>query len=415
MKFHGKQLTALCLGTILLASTTACGYQEKAIAAAELSKNYSRTATEAGLITDDFLSNMSNFSLSLFRETLTKNDKNELVSPISAALCLALINNGANGNTRTQIETLFGMETDALNRALYAYTSSLHSSTDCKVNIENSIWLKENALNVKPSFLQTNADWFDAQIYAAPFDQTTVTDINNWCSNATEGKIDKMLNEIPPLTLMYLINAVDFDAKWEKTYESSDVFKHDFHSYDGAEKSLDFLRSKENIFLSDEHAVGFTRPYKGNEYSFMALLPNEGVDIYDYAASLTGESWLTLWENSDTRLVNAAIPEFTYEAELSLNETLQALGAADMFNPILADFSNIDETQAIYCDTVKQKTFIELDRIGTKAAAITIGEPKYSSMAPVDEIYITLDRPFIYAIVDNENHLPLFLGMVTNL
>lgn len=415
MKFHGKQLTALFVGGILLASATACGYQEKAIAAAELSKNYSRTATETGKVTDEFLTNLSDFSTSLFQKTLTKDTKNDLVSPISAALCLALINNGANGNTRAQIETLFGMETDALNRALYAYTSSLHSSTDCKVNIENSIWLKENALNVKPSFLQTNADWYNAQIYAAPFDQTTVTDINNWCSNATEGKIDKMLSEIPPLTLMYLINAVDFDAKWEKTYESSDISKRVFHSYDGTEKSLDFLRSQENIFLSDESAVGFTRPYKGNEYSFMALLPNEGVDIYDYAESLTGESWLTLWENSYNRTVKASIPEFTYEAELSLNESLQVLGVTDAFSPILADFSNIDETQPLYCDTVKQKTFIQLDRNGTKAAAITIAAPKGTSIAPQEEIYITLDRPFIYAIVDNETHLPLFLGMVTNL
>ena len=161
--------------------------------------------------------------------------------------------------------------------------------------------------------------------------------------------------------------------------------------------------------------MGFTRPYKGNEYSFMALLPNEGVDIYDYAAGLTGESWLTLWENSYKRTVKASIPEFTYETELSLNKTLQALGAADMFNPLLADFSNMDETQPIYCDAVKQKTFIQLDRNGTKAAAITIEAPKGTSIAPQEEIYITLDRPFIYAIVDNETHLPLFLGMVTNL
>lgn len=414
MRKTTKQITAFFTTALLLGSAAAC-HIDKKIASAELSKDYARTATETGAVTDEFKTALSDFSVSLFQKTLTKDNKNDLVSPLSAALCLALINNGAGGNTRAQLESLFGMQTDELNRSLYAYVSSLYSSKDCRVSIANSIWIRENTLNVKPAFLQTNADWYDAQVYASPFDQTTVTDINNWCYNNTDGKIDKIIDAVPPQAVMYLLNALDFDAKWQNKYERSDIHERTFYNYDGSTEQIDFLYSGESNFLYDDNAVGFTRAYKDNKYSFMALLPNEGVDIYEYIQGLSGESWLALWENSYTRPIYARIPEFAYEADLLLNDALQALGVTDIFSAMTADLSGIDETQPLYCNLVEQKTVIQLDRNGTKAAAITIGGLNMSAAPPQDQIYVTLDRPFVYAIVDNENQLPLFLGAVTNL
>ena len=115
------------------------------------------------------------------------------------------------------------------------------------------------------------------------------------------------------------------------------------------------------------------------------------------------------------REVHARIPEFAYNMEMSLKETLQTFGVTDMFDMEKADFSGIDETQPLYCETVKQKTMIELDRNGTKAAAITWAGMKCMSAAPAEPLYITLDRPFVYAIIDNTHKLPIFIGAVTNL
>ena len=413
---------ALPLSALLLFGASGCGFKEKTVTAEELSKDYVRSVTENVTVTDDFKTKFTDFSLSLFRETVTENNANELLSPLSAALCLALINNGANGNTRTQLESLFGMKTDELNRALYAYTSSLYSGEDCKLSLANSIWMKDHALNVNPAFLQANADWYNAQAYSAPFDSTTIEDINNWCYNKTTGKIDKIINEIPPMTVMYLINAVDFDAKWHTKYEREDIEKGTFHNYDGGTSEVTLLHSEEARYFIDDNSVGFTKSYKGLGYHFMALLPDEGVDIYEYIDSLNGEKWANLWAKADInspdyeyREVHARIPEFKYDAELSLVKTLQAMGVTDMFSQENADFSGIDSTQPLYCDTVKQKAIIELDRNGTKAAAITWGAMKGMSAAPTEPLYITLDRPFVYAIIDDDNHLPIFLGAVTNL
>jgi serpin B len=422
MKNLKRTFLPISLCVTLLGASGCTSFHPKEVSANELSKAYTRTATESPTVTDDFKNSFSNFALAMFRKTVTKDNGNDLLSPLSAALCLALVNNGANGETRAQLEGLLGMETDELNRGMYAYTSTLYTADDCKLNLANSIWMKENALQVNPDFLQTNADWYNAQAYAAPFDSSTVEDINNWCYNQTTGKISKILNDIPPTTVMYLINAVDFDAKWQTKYERKDILKGTFHSYDGTDSDVTMLYSQESRYFMDDNSVGFTKPYIGNKYSFMALLPDDGVDIYEYINSLDEVKWAGLWESADPsredyvyRKVYARIPEFTYETELSLNDTLQALGVTDMFDPDKADFSGIDSTQTLWCDTVKQKTIIELDRNGTKAAAVTWAGMNAMSAAPPEELYITLDRPFVYAIIDNTHKLPIFIGAVTKL
>jgi serpin B len=148
MKKHVKYCTTLSLTVLLLLSGAGC-HVEKKIAAAELSSGYARQATEMVPLTDEFKNAMANFSITLFQKTVTKDVRNDLVSPLSAATCLALVNNGANGNTRAQIEALFGMQTEELNRYLYSYTQNLYTGKNCEVTIANSIWFRESKLFCK--------------------------------------------------------------------------------------------------------------------------------------------------------------------------------------------------------------------------------------------------------------------------
>ena len=416
MKKQWKFLSCLLTAT-MLCTATACQLDKK-IVSAEISKDYTRTTTQQGSVTKEFQQKTAAFAFSMFHNSVNKQQSNHLLSPLSATLCLALINNGAAGNTRAQIENAIGLSTDQLNSSMYAYTSSLYTGEDCKVSLANSIWMKDGALNVKPTFLQANADWYQAQAYASPFDSTTLSDINNWCYNHTDGKIDKILDSIDPLDVMYLINAVDFDAKWETEYERSDIENGVFYNYDGTQSDVKMLYSTQYRYLLDETCVGFAKNYKGGKYSFVGLLPNEGTDIYDFVNTLNEETWTTLWDSTKDnpeRKVHIRMPEFTYETEMPLNSALNALDIEDMFSPTLADFSGIDDTQPLYCSYVKQKAFIQVDRNGTKAAAVTLGGFKAMAIAPLAPLYITLDRPFVYAIVDNEYKLPLFLGMVSHL
>ena len=112
--------------------------------------------------------------------------------------------------------------------------------------------------------------------------------------------------------------------------------------------------------------------------------------------------------------MKAQIPEFDYASEFPLNESLQSLGITDLFSPIHADLSNLSN-QRTFLSQIKQKVKIEVNQNGTKAAAVTWGTMKATSAAPVEDIHIILNRPFVYAIVDNQTGIPLFLGLVNAL
>lgn len=405
---------SLLLAALMLFSLTSCG--GLSIKASALSADYERKTTDEGEVTDAFISALADFSFDLFEGSL-KEEENGLVSPLSALLCLALVANGASGETLTQLENVLGMSVEELNKAAYAYTRSLESGDGYKIKLANSVWLKEvKTIKVSERYLQTSADWYDAEQFTAPFDNSTVKDINGWVKENTDGIIDSILKEIPPSAVMYLINALVFDAKWQDEYEKKQIIDDSFKNYDGSKTPVKMLCSDENTVLKIEDSIGFAKKYKGGKYSFVALLPEESKDIYEFASSLDGESWLSAWENKSYSHANVKIPEFSYETGFSLKDILKKLGATDMFDEYKADFSALatSENGNIYCSNVQQKCFIDVSRNGTKAAAVTWAEMTEGAAEPIEPVNIFLDRPFVYAIVDNATGLPLFMGIVSN-
>lgn len=407
-----RTLVSLVLIISLIMSCTACGFQ---VQAAELSQGYERKATEEGTVSEAFKTAMADFSMTLFKKTVTNDSENDLVSPLSAIICLAMLANGTGGETRAQMESALGMDIDSLNKALYAYTSSLYTAKDCKLNIADSLWIRDvDGMHVNAEFLQANADWYDAKVYSAPFDGQTVKDINSWCKEYTDGMIEKMIDEIDPNAVAYLINALSFDAKWAEKYERDNIFKSVFTNYDATETKVTMLSSKEDIYLPGENYKGFIKKYSGDKYGIMCLLPEQETDIYDFIASLDGTAWMNIFDSRENYQITAKLPEFSYSSNMQLKDTLRAMGMEDMFDDAKADFSKLGscENGNIYCSEVDQKVYIEVDRNGTKAASINWAGMFAKSAAPCP---IILDRPFVYAIVDLETGLPVFVGAVTQL
>ncbi len=421
MKKTLRNATLLLLIACMLMSAVTMSGCMVSIKAEELSAEYTRTATEEGAVTDTFVAAMADFAMTLANTTVTmekENKANHLISPLSAMICLSMLANGAKGETLAQMEAVLGMKIDDLNKALYAYTENLYVGEDCKVSIADSIWYRDgDSFVVREEFLQTCADWYQAQQYAAPFDEQTRKDINRWVEKYTDGMIDSILEEpIPADTVMYVINALVFDAKWEEEYVKSDIRSGEFVALNGAVSAVEMMHSEENRYLTVEGGYGVVRPYKGGAYAFVGLLPEEGVNIYDFAATLTGEAWMAMWGSRTYETVHTRIPEFTYDSDMKLTPVLQEMGMTAIFDGASVDLSGISGAPGdIYCDGVYQKTFIEVNRHGTKAAAITWGENKCESAMPMDPKYVYLDRPFVYAIVDNATGLPLFVGVVTKL
>ena len=357
------------------------------------------------------------FSVRLFQACLTEGE-NTLVSPLSVLCALAMTANGAQGETLAQMEAVLGLPLAELNACLCAYRQTLSAREDAQLNIANSIWLKDDdSLQVNEDFLNANAAWYDAGVYQAPFDKSTVQDINAWVEDHTGGLLQNILDDIPESAVLYLINALVFDAQWQNVYYDYQVKEGTFTKEDGIRQETEFMYSDEYAYLEDDSAAGVMKNYEGGAYAFVALLPKDGVSLADYAASLTGENLRNLLETVQNVKVDTAIPKFRSEYTGELSELLQSMGITDAFDPDLADFSALGETTngPLYISQVLHKTFLAVNERGTQAGAATIVEASAGAAAPEEGKTVYLDRPFLYMIVDRETGLPVFLGTAVDL
>lgn len=399
------------LGSTMLFSFTGCGVN---IQANNLMEGIEANTITGKEIDERFIDNASRFSIDIFKKSI--NDGNSLVSPLSVMLALSMTANGADNETLTQMEKVLGddMTIDDLNNYLYTYAKGLPNKEKSKFEISNSIWFRdENSFKVEQSFLQKNADYYNADAYKSAFDKQTVSDINSWVKDRTDGMIDKILDEIDADSLMYLINAIVFDAEWENIYTKESVNKREFTNIDGSKVNVDMMASDESKFISGDKEQGFIKPYKNGDYRFVAILPDESISINDYVEALTGEYFISLIEGAENSGVKAYLPKFSYDYRVTMNDALMNMGMVEAFDGS-ADFSKIGKSDEgnIFISEVLHKTFISVDERGTKAGAVTSVEMKTTGML-MDTV--VLDRPFVYAIIDNATSLPIFIGTVVEL
>lgn len=364
-----------------------------------------------------FEESSADFALKLFRAT-ARGEENALVSPLSVMLALAMTTNGAKGETKAQMEALLGggMDIEDLNGYLYTYMKSLPSSEKAKLALANSVWFREGFVADK-EFLQKNADYYSADVYRAPFDKKTCDDINRWIEENTDGMIKKMLDEIDEEAVMYLINTVLFDAEWQNVYFENQIRDGSFTTADGKSRNVTMMHSKETNFIDDGKATGFIKPYMDG-YSFVALLPNEGISLDSYIDSMTGAGFLAAVKGAKKETVIAAMPKFEYGYKTTMNDILKSLGMTVPFDKEKADFSDLAVSSYgnIYIGQVIHQTYISVGEKGTRAGAATIVEMDgEAAPSEVDYHTVTLDRPFVYAIIDNATGLPIFIGTVTDI
>ncbi len=360
------------------------------------------------------------FAVCLFKETVKQreNDSNQLISPLSVMLALAMTANGAKGETLEEMEeVLGGLSVDELTAALKSYVEHLPENEKYKLYLANSIWFRDDSdrLTVKEDFLAEGREYFDAEIRKEPFDGGTLNDINGWVEDKTDGMVKNILDEIPESAVMYLINALFFDAVWEYPYEDYQVFDGEFYTLDGSVKLVKMMESYEFRYISDDYAKGFIKNYKDGKYAFVALLPNEGTDIYDYVETLDAERLYGTLSDVKSYTVKTSLPQFSYSYDIEMSPILSELGMKAAFDDGSADFSDmaVSNRGNISISRVIHKTFIDVSQRGTRAAASTVVEPTDGCLGEYEgAVNVTLDRPFVYMIIECESKQPLFMGTV---
>jgi serpin B len=376
----------------------------------ELSSIELRLAEEGRVFGMDFLA-------SVLAEQPDKD--NVVISPLSLNMALAMVWNGAAGDTRTAIQKAMGMS-DYQPEEVNAYFKKLKEAllkTDptTKLALANSIWAKKG-FPFKESFFDVNRQWYDAKISELDFsDPKSVGTINQWCADNTNGLIKKMIDKIPGDMVMYLMNALYFKGTWAEVceFQKNDTKDADFRKENGETVKVKMMNQMSNQpYYNDENLSLTSLPYGNGAFRMVFVLPNDGVSFNEMVEQLQTPEYLTYCLNmARTYAVNLFIPKFQIEYEIDLKQPLSTMGMGIAFTDF-ADFSGMSANSLLISEA-KQKTYIKVDEEGTEAAAVTsIGMELTSNPPPPQQVTFRAERPFMFLIQEKSSGVVLFVGKI---
>lgn len=362
----------------------------------------------------DVIAAGNSFGIDLFKATATTDNQNMMLSPLSASTALTMLLNGCNSATYDQIRDKLGyngLTIDEINDAYNSLTGQLLTiDPEIQLALANAVWYRQD-FSVKPSFLNTMDSSFGARVSALDFGKpSSLETINNWAKDNTNGKIPKVLNEIDPDHVMFLMNALYFKGNWTYKFDEDQTSELPFHLADGSITNVKTMRNLIPVrIFSGNGATAIELPYGQQNFAMVILLPDN--TLAEFLDGFDGEDWNAITSGLDDyetpTEMEILLPKFKFEYEKYLNDQLKSLGMMDAFDPYLADLSGISEAD-IYVDFVKQNTFVDVNEEGTEAAAVTTIGIKETSMPSS----FTIDRPFIFAIRERLTNTLLFIGKI---
>ena len=365
----------------------------------------------------DLVKRNNNFALNLFSEM--KGVGSNVVSPMSVTYLMAMLANGAEASTREEIMDAIGakdFDIDEMN-AFYAYLIRRAKTTDKQttLNIANYIALNKE-FKLKKKFASTIADSYQGAVESLDFTNPESTKrINGWCSEHTNNMIPTIIDQVEPSAVAYILNAIYFNGTWTDKFDKNNTNKEQFNGYTRDIMYVDMMhRNAKYYYTSNDVYSAVTLPYGSGAYSMTVILPNEGKFITDLTKTLNADTIASLRRNMEECLVDLKLPRFTTEMKLPLKGIVAKLGAPSMFDATRADFSSFANGN-VYVSEMLQKAKIEVSEEGTKAAAVTMGMVKLTSMRPQEprRVDFHCDRPFVYMIQDNYTGAILFMGQFT--
>ncbi len=432
MKVFDKKVMCGALTGAMLLSFTACSMPGKKDNKAKVEDDPKAEAAfdYEGVRDTDYnekscSSDYNKYAFDIMSVTAGKEDEdtNIMISPASIMFAMDMAAAGTNGDTLDQITNVFSEGGDAIEQQAYAASmmDKINDSEGVEFSCANAIWNNSAILGDKVSsdFIDYVEDTFNAEIFVEEFGDDTVNEINGWVEDNTNGMIDKLISELDPETAMVLVNAIAFEGNWDEAYEDYQVEDGEFTTSSGAGETVTFLNGMESVYFESDKATGFMKYYEGDEYAFVAILPaDESISANEFIGSFSGEDYIEFIGGAKYGCeVTTKIPEFTSEYEVTMNDILKDLGIEDAFDQNKADFTGVTTETDLFISKVLHKTYIEVDREGTKAAAATavLVDGAMACEPDLVEYYeVICDRPFAYAIVDVETMNPIFVGTVNS-
>ncbi|NVO08980.1 MAG: serpin family protein [Bacteroidales bacterium] len=367
---------------------------------------------------NEIISKSNNFGIDLFKKTASVEEGNIMLSPLSASAALTMLLNGCSSSTYNQIQQMLGFEemnTTDINETYKSLVDQLlNADPDVKLAIANAIWYRQG-FDVKPPFLNTMQNDFSAHIEGLDFSQqSALTTMNKWASDNTFGKIPKVLDEISPDAVMFLMNALYFKGTWTYQFDKSKTYSENFYKEDNSTVSVSMMHAKfkANVYTNANYKA-IELNYGRTNFSMIVIVPNE--TLADLFNNFSNEDWNNLTtsfnSNISTTQWDISFPKFQFSYEKVLNDQLKSMGMVDAFDSDLADLSGIFDAK-LYVNFVKQNTFIDVNEEGTEAAAVTTIGVNTTSAGDSNEFIV--NKPFAFAIRERTTNTILFIGKVVN-
>jgi serine protease inhibitor len=342
---------------------------------------------------------------------------NIMVSPLSVSLALAMTYNGANGQTKTDMEKtlkVHGLTPEDINASYHDLVEAL-KSLEPKVQLEiaNAIFYRED-FNVKNDFITINQHYYNAEVTPLDFgaEEAALDTINGWVADHTNQKIKTILDRITRDHVMFLLNAIYFKDIWQKKFNEESTEKLPFYLENGNIIQTETMQKLDTLpYMSNDLFSAIQLSYRQDNYNMYIILPEVERTLEDIIDELNDNNWNT-WMDSfqEKESVDIKLPRFKYKYEIKLNDVLSEMGMEIAFTNG-ADFTGINPEGGLRIDYVKHKSFIEVNEEGTEAAAVTIVAIERSSVGP-EKVYFHVNRPFMYVITEKDTGAILFMGTV---
>ncbi len=405
--------THATIAAVTLFAATACNHtgdepQENGYQKIQLSPTEQKITTEA----NDFA---FNFFKALNEE---HEDDNTFISPYSMAQELAMLANGAQGETYNEIVKVLGISYDI--NEVNSYYKHLHE--DLPKCVPGSTFSTSNffaynsSYSVFDEFMKNCSDNYGTDFKGVDFGSNNAADIvNKWVSNATGGKIPSLFEEIPPQAGFCVVNATTFDGWWANPFDKKETCDDIFHNHKNISEKVPMMFQE--LFLehyTDSDFVSLLKiPYKGS-FEMDILLPNRSIDINKYITEMTLDDFYYMLDNAvknpSEGSYKIGLPKFKGKFDYELQNILNAMGINQAFSSS-ADFGKFS-TRRSAIGLVKQSASIDVDEHGTKVEVASGATDDDIAVAPN---YFIVDSPFIYIIRERNSGAILFMGKTVSI
>ncbi|MBQ9398408.1 MAG: serpin family protein [Bacteroidales bacterium] len=334
------------------------------------------------------------------------------VSPLSLQIDLGMLLNGAKGETADEICRTLGYnagelaEINAWSKLMLTELPKMDKKSE--LAMANAIFYNKT-ISLKKPFRNTVSDAYAATLEALDFSQgNSVNTINDWCSKQTKGMVPKVIDQISPAYLAFLINAIYFKSQWSEQFDKNATASETFVDENGKKSTVPMMKMTGKTFHvgQTEQYQSVRLPYGNGAFSMTILLPEKGHSVKDITALLAKEGLSV----KETPLeVDLWLPRFETKYHIKLNDLLASMGISQAFNPFAADFSALSDTPS-YVDFVQQDAAIKVNEEGSEAAAVTVIGMRKNSIGGGPDVVFHADHPFLYLITESSTGVILFAG-----